>query len=67
MKFALWDDSNKKMDFRQSGSPFQTVKKPQFEKELSLRGAQPRTPGWLLLPFGQFTFWQSVPQNLTVL
>ena len=23
-------------------------------------GAARRTPGWLLLPFGQFTFWQSV-------
>ena len=26
---------------------------------MSLRGALARTPGWPLLPFGQFTFWQS--------
>ena len=30
-----------------------------YKKNTSLRGPQARTPGWLLLPFGQFTFWQS--------
>ena len=33
--------------------------KEQEKITVSLRGAKRRTPGWLLLPFGQFTFWQS--------
>ena len=33
--------------------------KDQVKISTSLRGAKRRTPGWLLLPYGQFTFWQS--------
>ena len=34
-------------------------KKDRVKISTSLRGAKRRTPGWLLLPYGQFTFWQS--------